>query len=104
MSDKSIKFYGPNVESNKKNLQYIHDVMCLSLGVGAGVLSLESLYGFLFYIVGMTLTNVGFIIVCCEGKPKEFYRNPLQQIFLDGLQGNIAGFVMMWCLVYALVK
>lgn len=97
-------YYGPSVELNKKKLQYVHDVMCLWLGVGAGILSLESLYGFIFYLAGMTVTNVGFILVCCEGKPKQFFRQPIKQVFVDGIQGNIAGYIMMWCLVYALVQ
>lgn len=104
MSDKETIYYGPNVEVNRKKLQYVHDVMCLWLGVGAGILSLESIYGFLFYVVGMSLTNIGFILVCCEGAPKTFFRDPIKQVFLDGLLGNIAGYIMMWCLVYALVK
>lgn len=104
MSEKETIFYGPNVEVNKKKLQYVHDMMCLWLGVGAGILSLESVHGFMFYILGMTIVNLGFIVVCCESHPYRFFRDPLKQIFVDGLQGNIAGYIMMWCLVYALVK
>ncbi|EGV63448.1 hypothetical protein PSN45_004267 [Yamadazyma tenuis] len=104
MSDKEIIFYGPSVEKNRTKLQYVHHVMCLSLGVAAGVLSLESFMGFVFYAAGMTATNLGFVAVCCHGKPRQFFRFPLQEVFWDGIQSNIAGYIMMWCLVYALVK
>lgn len=93
-----------NMEANKKKLQHVHDIMALALGVGAGVLTLESLYGFLFYALGITLTNAAFYVVCCQGKADEFFRSPLQEIFIDGIPSNIAGFTMMWCLVFALVK
>lgn len=96
--------YPASLNVNKQKLQHVHDIASLVLGVGSGVLTLESLYGFAFYLVGFTLTNVVFYVVCCEGQPKRFFTNPLQQVFLDGIFGNVSGFIMMWCLVYALVK
>lgn len=96
--------YGPNVDINKKKLQHVHDVMSLVLGVGAGVLTLESIWGFLMYTAGLTLTNVVFYIFVCEGRPSAYFRKPVQEIFVDGILSNLAGYVMMWCLVYALVK
>ena len=96
--------YGPNVDINKKKLQHVHDVMSLVLGVGAGVLTLESIWGFLMYTAGLTLTNVVFYIFVCAGRPRGYFPKPVQGIFVDGILGNLAGYVMMWCLVYALVK
>lgn len=100
MLAREIVYYGPSVELNQKKLKYIHDIMSLSLGVAAGVLSLESIWGFIFYVVGITLVNLGFAVVCCEGDVSKFYRFPGKEIFWDGM-GNVAGYVMMWCLVYA---
>lgn len=104
MSEEEIIFYTPNIEANKKKLQHIHDIMSLALGMGAGILTLESLYGFSFYLIGISITNLIFYIACCEGKPEEYFRSPLHEIFIKGLTSNAAGYVMMWCLVFALVK
>lgn len=98
-----VIYYGPHVERNKKKLQYVDNVMCLSLGVAAGTLSIETMYGFLLYGVGMVVTNVGFVVMCCEGDPGKYFRNPVQEVFVQGLS-NVAGFIMTWCLVYALVQ
>ncbi|ODV69162.1 hypothetical protein HYPBUDRAFT_105679 [Hyphopichia burtonii NRRL Y-1933] len=104
MSESEVIYYLPSIESNKKKLQHIHDVMSLALGVGAGVLTLESLYGFLFYVVGLSISNAAFFVICCRSEPSRFFGSPLQDIFISSLVGNVAGYVMMWCMVYALVK
>lgn len=96
--------YGQSIDINKKKLQHIHDILSLVLGIGSGILTLESISGFLFYIIGFTLTNLAFYTVCCQGQPKTFFKNPIKEIFIDGVFSNIAGYIMMWCLVYALVK
>lgn len=104
MSEKEVIYYRKSIEANSKKLQHVHDIMSLALGVAAGVLSLESLYGFMFYGVGLTITNVVFYVVCCHNQPKSYFRDPVQEIFVSSLSNNVAGFVMAWCLVYALVK
>lgn len=78
--------------------------MSLALGVGAGVLGLESLSGFLFFLVTFSMSNLSFFFLCCEGKPEDFFNNPMREIFVDGITSSVAGYVMMWCLTYALVK
>lgn len=104
MSQNETIFYIASIEANKKKLQHVHDIMSLALGVGAGVLTLESIYGFLFYITGFTIVNFAFHQICCQGKAKEYFRKPFHEIFVDGVASNVAGFLMMWCLVFALVK
>lgn len=104
MSETETIYCIASIEANKKKLQHVHDIMALALGVGAGVLTLESVYGFLFYIIGFTLTNLVFYQICCQGRVKEFFRKPLHEVFIDGIASNVAGFLMMWCLVFALVK
>ena len=96
--------YRPSIEANKQKLQHIHDISSLVLGIGCGILTLESIYGFLFYLVGFTVTNGIFYTICCEGNPKKFFNKPVQEIFFDGIFHNVSGFIMMWCLIYALVK
>lgn len=97
-------YFEPNITANKHKLQRVQDVASLALGVGCGVLGLESLNGFWFYLVGFSLSNFSFYMLCCQGSPEEFFKNPLKEIFVDGLFTSLAGYVMMWCLTYALVK
>lgn len=97
-------YFQPNIQSNKDKLQRIQDVMSLAFGVGAGILGLESFYGFLFFLVSFSLSNLSFFILCCQGEANLFFQNPLKEIFLDGITSSLAGYVMMWCLTYALVK
>lgn len=97
----------PNIEENKKKLGSVQDITSLSLGVGAGILAPEPVHGFALYIVGYTLSNLAFYIICCQawkGKSLLFFKSPLQEVFLANALKNVPEFVMMWCLVYALVK
>jgi len=101
----SKKFYSQlNINTNKQKLQYIQDVASLVLGVVAGITTLESLNGFLFFLGGLTLTNAAFYILCGQGNIHKFFQNPFQEVLILGIAGNIPGYIMMWCLVYALVK
>lgn len=105
--DKDTIYYGASIEENKKKLGSVQDITSLALGVGAGILAPEPIYGFLFYFIGYTVSNITFFITCCQGlqgKAGQFYRSPVKEIFVDNLLHNIPEFIMMWCLVYALVK
>lgn len=97
-------YFEANIAANKQKLQRVQDIMSLALGVGAGILGLESLYGFLFFLLGFSLSNLAFFVECCKGESKTFFTSPFRLIFLDGFFGGLAGYVMMWCLTYALVN
>lgn len=96
-------WYEANIESNGRKLGRVHDIFSLVLGTACGILRLQSWYGFGFYFIGLTIVNLLFYIVCCEGQPHLFFKSPMKEIFMSPLFSNIAGFIMMWCLVYALV-
>ncbi|KAI5965755.1 uncharacterized protein KGF55_001118 [Candida pseudojiufengensis] len=97
--------YSPfNITINKQKLQHIHDVSSLVLGIVAGIMTLESIYGFLFFLIGNFVTNIVFYVICTQGNSHKFFRNPIQEIFIEGIPTDIAGYIMMWCLIYALVK
>ncbi|CCG23677.1 Emc6 protein [Candida orthopsilosis Co 90-125] len=101
----SKKFYSQlSISTNKQKLQYIQDVASLVLGVVAGIITLESLKGFLFFFGGLSLTNAAFYVLCGQGNIHKFFQSPFQEIFVSGVVGNLPGYIMMWCLVYALVK
>lgn len=97
-------YFEPNASANKKKLQKLQDVMSLVYGVGVGVLGLESFYGFAVFLVGMFLSNALFYVICCQGEPQQFFRSPVKEVFVDGIFSSLSGFIMMWCLTYALVK
>ncbi|KAL6451761.1 EMC6 ER membrane protein complex subunit 6 [Candida maltosa Xu316] len=104
MSSADKYYYQPSIEANKQKLQHVQDVASLALGVGSGILTLESLYGFAFYLIGITITNLLFYTICGENRPSKYFKNPIHEVFFSGIFGNVPGFIMMWCLVYALVK
>ncbi|KAG7662740.1 uncharacterized protein J8A68_003728 [[Candida] subhashii] len=104
MTESEILYYPPSIEVNKHKLQHVQDITSLVLGIGSGILTLESFNGFIFYFVGLTIANGLFYIICGEGQANKFFKKPLQEIFINGLLGNVPAFIMMWCLVYALVK
>ncbi|ODQ80670.1 hypothetical protein BABINDRAFT_12801 [Babjeviella inositovora NRRL Y-12698] len=95
--------YGPWIQLNQKSLQHIHDIASLGLGTAAGILRLESLWGFALFLGGMTAVNGCIWFLLTEGKPGQYFENPQQLIFLNGLGSGVAGYAMMWCLVSALV-
>ena len=97
-------YFTPNLLENRKKLSNVQDITSLSLGVGAGILAPSSLHGFLIYLVGFTFSNAVFYAVCCQLKPLEYFRLPLLEIFLENVVRNVPEYIMMWCLVYALVK
>lgn len=97
-------YFEPNIAVNKQKLQRVQDVMSLALGVSAGILNLESVYGFLFFLVAFSLSNLAFYLECCKGEADKYFESPSRQIFLDGLFPALSGYVMLWCLTYALVN
>lgn len=104
MNETDTVYYPPSIEVNKQKLQHVQDISSLVLGVVAGILTLESFSGFLLYFLGFTVANGLFYSICGEGQPNKYFKKPIQEIFINGLHGNIPAFIMMWCLVYALVK
>lgn len=96
--------YQPNIEHNYKKLLHLHSIMTLALGTGAGILTFESFQGFVAYFVGLTITNMVFYTVCCKGQANSFFESPVKEIFISSMPENLPGFIMMWCLVYALVN
>ena len=96
--------WGAAIDANRSKLLHVHDVMSLVLGTACGILALEAYTGAAFFVATTTLVNAGFYMVCCEGKGSRFFQSPIKEIFIDTLGSSVAGFVMMWCLVYALVR
>lgn len=97
-------YYAPSIDANRKKLQQVQDVVSLALGVAAGILTLELVGGFVLYAIGFTLANTAFWAYCCGTKGEQFFQKPVNEIFVQGVASSVPGYVMMWCLVSALVK
>ncbi|KAF5632213.1 hypothetical protein F52700_6519 [Fusarium sp. NRRL 52700] len=82
-------------------------------GVSAGVLGLESYYGFLVYIIFSCITALLFyaLKVAPESLPKghapldpsRYYRG-LFEFWFGGIFNGVSGFVLTWTLFYGLVR
>ncbi|GKT99314.1 er membrane protein complex subunit [Fusarium langsethiae] len=98
---------------NTKALSNLHSLTASLFGVTAGVLGLESYYGFLVYIVFSLITTLLFYVlkVAPESLPKghapldpsRFYRG-LFDFWIGGISNGISGFVLTWTLFYGLVR
>ncbi|RGP61909.1 hypothetical protein FLONG3_10377 [Fusarium longipes] len=94
-------------------LSNLHSLTASLFGVTAGVLGLESYYGFLVYIVFSFITTLLFYVlkVAPESLPKghapldpsRFYRG-LFDFWVGGIFNGISGFVLTWTLFYGLVR
>jgi hypothetical protein len=56
-----------------KTLSQIRSSTSLLLGVAAGILGLESQYGFLFYLISQLLISGLFYYLLAEGKPGIYF-------------------------------
>ncbi|KAM0245052.1 related to ER membrane protein complex subunit 6 [Fusarium torulosum] len=98
---------------NTKALSNLHSLTASLFGVTAGVLGLESYYGFLIYIVFSFITTFlfYFLKVAPESLPKghapldpsRFFRG-LFDFWVGGIFNGISGFVLTWTLFYGLVR
>ncbi|KAM0437413.1 hypothetical protein ACHAPT_001775 [Fusarium lateritium] len=102
-----------SVIHNSKALSNLHSLSASLFGVSAGVLGLESYYGFLIYFVFSFITTLLFYIlkVAPESIPKghapldpsRFYRG-FFDFWISGMFNGISGFVLTWTLFYGLVR
>ncbi|KAG5367222.1 ER membrane protein complex subunit 6 [Yarrowia sp. B02] len=94
---------GQSIAENAKSVQYVRSVSSLAIGVGAGILHLESYYGFLFYVIASTVVSVLLYTVSSTGNPGRYFVHPLKQLFVDDVFSGLSSFVLMWTLFYELV-
>ncbi len=92
-----------NVVDNKKRLLFVQDSSALVLGLVAGFLQIESVHGFIWFLILYNLINVIYIVWICQLQPGKFYQSPLQDIFFESFFREITGFVMAWTFGYALI-
>ncbi|AMD22792.1 HHR023Cp [Eremothecium sinecaudum] len=92
-----------SITFNNKQLRYVQDMTTLAFGCGAGILQLESLEGFAMFFVSYIAVGFLFMIWLCQGEPSKYFSNPVQDVFFSSLVRELAGFIMAWTFVYALL-
>ncbi|KAF7559600.1 hypothetical protein G7046_g4562 [Stylonectria norvegica] len=102
-----------SVMHNTKTLSNIHSLTASLFGVSAGILGLESYYGFLVYLVFSIITALLFYVFkvapasLSQGHSlfdtSRFYRGAFD-FWAGGLVSGLSGFVLTWTLFYGLVR
>ncbi|KIW22250.1 uncharacterized protein PV07_12156 [Cladophialophora immunda] len=78
---------------NTRTLSNIRSISGLLLGIAAGILGLESLYGFGFYLLCNTLISALFYFLLAKGKPQRYFAGTAGSRGLsdDGKRGRNEG-------------
>ncbi|KAL7930927.1 Rab5-interacting domain-containing protein [Trichoderma chlorosporum] len=102
-----------SVAHNTKTVTNLHSLTASLFGVGAGILGLESYYGFLFYIAFSIITSVLFYVFqiapssLAEGRgvldSSRYYKGALD-LWTGGIFNGLPGFILTWTLFYGLVR
>jgi hypothetical protein len=87
---------------NVKNLAWLRAVMAIVSGICAGILGLESLWGFMFYIATSVLLSASIYITRVEAQP-ELYFNTASFLMIHDVFSNLVSFVLFWTLFYGLM-
>jgi len=100
-----------NIAHNTQILATLHNTTASLFGVGAGILGLESYYGFLFYFIFSFLTS--FLVYLFRVRPavvkagekdfSRFFKSDIE-LWTGGLLEGLSGFVLTWTLFYGLVS
>lgn len=92
-----------SIEFNRKVILRIQDITSLVYGCGAGILQLESLQGFGLFAISYISVALVFFVWFCRFQPGKYFQSPIQEVLIDSLFRELAGFVMAWTFVYALL-
>lgn len=102
--DDSTKVHSTqNIVSNKRALLYIQDSTSLVFGLGAGILQLESLFGFSLFFLCYTMVSSLYVAWICQFQPSAYHMSPINEIYFESLFRELTGFVMAWTFSYAFV-
>lgn len=98
-----------SIQHNTKTLQQLNNLVASLIGIGAGILGLESYPGFLFYAVFTLLTSALVYLLRVQGGDAK--QSGLGAYFVSGwtlwtggLVDGLSGFILTWTLVYGLVR
>ncbi|KAK9456808.1 Rab5-interacting protein-domain-containing protein [Dipodascopsis uninucleata] len=93
---------GESVKHNTKAIYTIRSVTSLIFGVTAGILGLESYYGFVFYLAGTLFVSLLMFIFLANGSPKEYFMTS-QEIWTRDAFTGLSSYMLSWTLFYGLV-
>ncbi|KAK7203211.1 Rab5-interacting protein-domain-containing protein [Myxozyma melibiosi] len=91
-----------SLAQNTKAVYYIRSVTSTIFGVGAGILGLESYFGFLFYFAGTAYVSLLMFFILAKGKPAEFFTSP-SYVWTGNAFTGLTSFVLTWTMLYGLV-
>ncbi|KAK9474913.1 Rab5-interacting protein-domain-containing protein [Dipodascopsis tothii] len=87
---------------NVKAVYYVRSVSSLVFGAAAGILRLESYYGFLFYAFWTAFVSLLVYTVLARGQAKRYFGNS-KDIWVKDTVTGLSSFVLAWTLFYGLV-
>jgi hypothetical protein len=92
-----------------QTLATLHNLTASLLGIGAGILGLESYPGFIFYVILTLLTSA--LVYFFRVRPTAAAELDTTRYFISGwslwtggLIDGLSGFVLTWTLFYGLVR
>lgn len=89
------------IRYNHVTLEYCRTSMSALAGCTAGILGLSSIYGFIFYIITMSIL---WLLILAKTGPSwsKFFRSRLP-ILTGSLSGGIFTYVLFWTFIYGMV-
>ncbi|KAK9484504.1 Rab5-interacting protein-domain-containing protein [Lipomyces starkeyi] len=91
-----------SLQQNGKTVYYIRSVTSTIFGVSAGILGLESYYGFLFYFAGTAFVSLLLFLLLARGQPTKYFISA-NDIWMGNALTGLSSFVLTWTLFYGLV-
>ncbi|KAI6797993.1 Proliferating cell nuclear [Hortaea werneckii] len=93
-----------SVQHNARTISNIRSLTASLFGVAAGTLGLESLPGFIFYMLGTVLVSTLIYLLKTESNPKAYFFRPAGDLWIGDMFGGLMSFVLTWTLFYGLCK
>ena len=87
--------------SNLSVIQSTRAILAIVAGISAGVLGLESLWGFGFYFLISTLLSLSIYILTL-GSPTLYFTAP-QQLWIQDVFSNLFSYVLFWTLAFGML-
>ncbi|KAJ3274841.1 ER membrane complex subunit 6 [Terramyces sp. JEL0728] len=85
------------IRYNLKTISKIRASTALVSGLAAGILGLENLSGFLFYLITSIILSVFLLVFKLGFQPTKFLP-AFETVFTFDVSGNLSSFVLFWVL------
>ena len=90
-----------NVMHNTKSLNFSRTSLSVLSGVVSGILGLQSIYGFLFYLVTSGLLGMYYLLSETRSEGTHFLNK--QQLVTAFVAENLFTYILVWTLIYGCV-